>query len=462
MGRETAPRHLRIGDPVRRLSCSTPDSATRWTSGRRSRSGGQFTTVCAYRPGRPGSSDLRPPPHGAASAVDDLHALLGAAGLPAPYVLVGASFGGLDPQLYAALSGRDGGRGAGGARSHPSGIASWRGRCCARARRRAAGHPQRRGPDQRGHPRQRARAAQRPALSATVPLVVLRHGRPFEIGPRLADRRGGVAVEVAPGGAGRDEPAVGPAPRRDEQPPDPPGPARPRRRPRSTRSWTRPAGRRSPRTAPPTGPAPRRLLPTPSTSSSPTPLRTRDPPAGPRGDRGHARRPQPRGRGGRRAVARPVGDAARVRQPPVDAGAERTAAGDPGRRLARGPGVGHAAAGRRGRRGAAAVAPDGATIAFNRRGHEYLVASGGGVQRDLGGLGGGGGGFRRRDVHERRRGVRVARRRQQASGRTSPRAPARTTRRPGRRTARSSPCHRRGTGTRRSTSWVSTGRASGG
>ena len=61
-----------------------------------------FATVCAYNRAGLGRSDARPEPHGAQSAVDDLHALLAAARLPSPYVLVGASFGGLDAQLFAS------------------------------------------------------------------------------------------------------------------------------------------------------------------------------------------------------------------------------------------------------------------------------------------------------------------------------------------------------------------------
>jgi pimeloyl-ACP methyl ester carboxylesterase len=60
-----------------------------------------FTTVCRYDRAGLGGSDRRPAPHGASSAVDDLHALLAAAALPPPYVVVGASFGGLDAQLFA-------------------------------------------------------------------------------------------------------------------------------------------------------------------------------------------------------------------------------------------------------------------------------------------------------------------------------------------------------------------------
>lgn len=59
------------------------------------------TTVCSYNRAGLGRSDPRPEPHGASSAVDDLHALLGAAALKPPYVVVGASFGGLDAQLFA-------------------------------------------------------------------------------------------------------------------------------------------------------------------------------------------------------------------------------------------------------------------------------------------------------------------------------------------------------------------------
>ncbi len=70
-----------------------------------------FTRVCAYdRPGTrvgPGPeyssrSDPVPQPRTAADAVADLHALLTAADVPGPYVLVGHSFGGVIVRLYAA------------------------------------------------------------------------------------------------------------------------------------------------------------------------------------------------------------------------------------------------------------------------------------------------------------------------------------------------------------------------
>ena len=61
----------------------------------------EVTTVCASNRAGLGLSDPRPAPHGSSSAVDDLHAALASAHLPSPYVIVGASFGGLDAQLFA-------------------------------------------------------------------------------------------------------------------------------------------------------------------------------------------------------------------------------------------------------------------------------------------------------------------------------------------------------------------------
>jgi pimeloyl-ACP methyl ester carboxylesterase len=71
-----------------------------------------FTRVCAYdRPGTVGDvddptdrsrSDPVPQPRAARDTVADLHALLQAARVPGPYVLVGHSLGGLYARLYAA------------------------------------------------------------------------------------------------------------------------------------------------------------------------------------------------------------------------------------------------------------------------------------------------------------------------------------------------------------------------
>ena len=70
---------------------------------------GRLTRVCAYdRPGtpygtgQPSRSDPVPQPTSPRAAVDDLHALLEAADVPGPYVLVGHSYGGLITRLYAS------------------------------------------------------------------------------------------------------------------------------------------------------------------------------------------------------------------------------------------------------------------------------------------------------------------------------------------------------------------------
>lgn len=60
------------------------------------------TRVCSYdRPDSPGSHSDPTAERTAQQVVDDLHALLSAAGEPGPYVLVGHSMGGLYVQLYA-------------------------------------------------------------------------------------------------------------------------------------------------------------------------------------------------------------------------------------------------------------------------------------------------------------------------------------------------------------------------
>jgi pimeloyl-ACP methyl ester carboxylesterase len=69
----------------------------------------RLTRVCAYdRPNtilqtdQPGRSDPVGQPQGAGRAVGDLHALLRAAEIPGPYVLVAHSYGGLIARLYAS------------------------------------------------------------------------------------------------------------------------------------------------------------------------------------------------------------------------------------------------------------------------------------------------------------------------------------------------------------------------
>ncbi|MEA2955047.1 MAG: hypothetical protein QOJ58_544, partial [Alphaproteobacteria bacterium] len=68
----------------------------------------KFSQVCAYdRPGtpvgeKPSRSDPVRQPTTAGDAVADLHALLSAAKVVGPYVLVGHSYGGLVVRLYAS------------------------------------------------------------------------------------------------------------------------------------------------------------------------------------------------------------------------------------------------------------------------------------------------------------------------------------------------------------------------
>jgi hypothetical protein len=59
-----------------------------------------LTTVCWYDRAGSGWSDPGPYPRDSASQARDLHALLGAARVPPPYVLVGESSAGLDARVY--------------------------------------------------------------------------------------------------------------------------------------------------------------------------------------------------------------------------------------------------------------------------------------------------------------------------------------------------------------------------
>lgn len=62
----------------------------------------RFARVCRYDRANVGKSEAAPKPRTGARAVEDLRALLGQIGGPAPYVLVGHSFGGMLGVLYAA------------------------------------------------------------------------------------------------------------------------------------------------------------------------------------------------------------------------------------------------------------------------------------------------------------------------------------------------------------------------
>jgi len=60
----------------------------------------RFAGACWYDRAGYGWSDSAPYPRDSAAIADDLHRLLHNAGVPAPYVLVGASFGGLNVRVY--------------------------------------------------------------------------------------------------------------------------------------------------------------------------------------------------------------------------------------------------------------------------------------------------------------------------------------------------------------------------
>jgi pimeloyl-ACP methyl ester carboxylesterase len=62
----------------------------------------QFAHVCTYDRGGMGWSDPGAQPRTSQQFVEELHALLGNAGVQGPYVLVGHSFGGTNVQLYAS------------------------------------------------------------------------------------------------------------------------------------------------------------------------------------------------------------------------------------------------------------------------------------------------------------------------------------------------------------------------
>ncbi len=66
-----------------------------------------FTRVCRYDRAGLGGSDTGPRPRTSHQIVDELHRLLERAHIDGPYMLVGASFGGLNIQLFASMYPRD-------------------------------------------------------------------------------------------------------------------------------------------------------------------------------------------------------------------------------------------------------------------------------------------------------------------------------------------------------------------
>jgi pimeloyl-ACP methyl ester carboxylesterase len=67
----------------------------------------KFTQACWYDRAGIGWSDPGPFPRTSAAIANDLHALLQRANVPPPYILAGASFGGLNSRVYAALFPRE-------------------------------------------------------------------------------------------------------------------------------------------------------------------------------------------------------------------------------------------------------------------------------------------------------------------------------------------------------------------
>jgi pimeloyl-ACP methyl ester carboxylesterase len=92
---------LAIHDPKTMWSNGGPRPGYSWVSIQRALSA--TTTVCWYDRAGSGWSDLGPYPRDSASQARDLHALLRAARVPPPYVLVGESSAGLDARVYTGF-----------------------------------------------------------------------------------------------------------------------------------------------------------------------------------------------------------------------------------------------------------------------------------------------------------------------------------------------------------------------
>jgi pimeloyl-ACP methyl ester carboxylesterase len=89
------------GSPTVVLDAGSPDSSEAWRAVQPRVA--RFTRVCAYDRAGLGRSAPAPPGHRTALAqVADLRALLAAAHIPAPYVVVGHSWGGALAELFAA------------------------------------------------------------------------------------------------------------------------------------------------------------------------------------------------------------------------------------------------------------------------------------------------------------------------------------------------------------------------
>lgn len=102
---DTGPARLHIresgeGLPPVILEAGIGASSLNWTTIQSTLS--QFTRVCSYDRAGLGWSHPAASPRNIANAVEELHALITAAQIPSPLVLVGHSFGGLLARCYAA------------------------------------------------------------------------------------------------------------------------------------------------------------------------------------------------------------------------------------------------------------------------------------------------------------------------------------------------------------------------
>jgi len=90
-----------VHDPKTMFSNGGPRPGYSWVSIQRALA--TVTTVCWYDRAGSGWSDLGPYPRDSASQARDLHALLRAARVPPPYVLVGESSAALDVRVYSGF-----------------------------------------------------------------------------------------------------------------------------------------------------------------------------------------------------------------------------------------------------------------------------------------------------------------------------------------------------------------------
>ena len=98
-GRQLAFHRVGSRSPTVILETGLGAESSEWSSIQQ-RIGSSTLTVRYDRVGR-GDSDPAEVPRTAGDMVDDLHSLLSVAGIPAPYILVGHSFGGLLMRLFA-------------------------------------------------------------------------------------------------------------------------------------------------------------------------------------------------------------------------------------------------------------------------------------------------------------------------------------------------------------------------